>query len=244
MVLGFALNLGAFTSSVTLHSSFFSSSMDSSFLFLYTHSLCFAINQVLGSALSLAYLFQIIIITQDSSLLQPSYYYHLSNLYITYITVFVLLSCISLCTLIPNKTHSSIIGDSNQCLLYLFLFSSIPIYTLLYNLLYYQPNHLRLVFSLFHSVYLVIHFNDGLPLHSLVDSKQWDSQYLVDRLDVLNFPEETSSSTQALMCILILLYHVRTMFSCDDSGIHHLLSFTQCLFQNGVSSIYSVTIRT
>ena len=61
MVLGFALNLGAFTSSVTLHSSFFSSSMDSSFLFLYTHSLCFAINQVLGSALSLAYLSHIII---------------------------------------------------------------------------------------------------------------------------------------------------------------------------------------
>ena len=109
MVLGFALNLGAFTSSVTLHSSFFSSSMDSSFLFLYTHSLCFAINQVLGSALSLAYLFQIIIILQDSSLLQPSYYYHLSNLYITCITSFVPLSCIlylfmySLCTLIPNK---------------------------------------------------------------------------------------------------------------------------------------------
>ena len=144
--------------------------MDSSFLFLYTHSLCFAINQVLGSALSLAYLFQIIIITQDSSLLQPSYYYHLSNLYITYITSFVLLSCISLCTLIPNKTHSSIIGDSNQCLLYLFLFSSIPIYTLLYNLLYYQPNHLRLVFnSSFHS--LLIPFNDGLSLHSLMDSR-------------------------------------------------------------------------
>ena len=99
MVLGFALNLGAFTSSVTLHSSFFSSSMDSSFLFLYTHSLCFAINQVLGSALSLAYLFQIIIILQDSSLLQPSYYYHLSNLYVTCITSFVPLSCISLCNL-------------------------------------------------------------------------------------------------------------------------------------------------
>jgi len=141
MVLGFALNLGAFTSSVTLHSSFFSSSMDSSFLFLYTHSLCFAINQVLGSALSLAYLFQIIIITQDSSLLQPSYYYHLSNLYITYITVFVLLSCISLCTLIPNKTHSSIIGDSNQCP---YIFSSS---ILLNNLIYYQPNHLRMLFT-------------------------------------------------------------------------------------------------
>ena len=77
---------------------------DSSLLCLYTHSLCFAINQLLRFALSLAYLFQIIIIIlPDSSLLQPSYYYHLSNLYITYITSFVLLSCISLCTLIPNK---------------------------------------------------------------------------------------------------------------------------------------------
>ena len=101
-----------------------------------------------------------------------------------------------------------------------------------------------MAFSLFHSVLLVIHFNDGLPLHSLVDSKQWDSQYLVDRLDVLNFPEETSWSTQALMCILILLYHVRTMFSCVDFGIHHLLSLRQCLFEKGVSSRYSVTIRT
>ena len=104
---------------------------DSSFLCLYTHSLCFAINQLLRFALSLAYLSHIIIFLPDSSLLQPSYYYHLSNLYITYITSFVLLSCISLCTLIPNKTHSSTIGDSNQCLLYLFLFSSILIYSYL-----------------------------------------------------------------------------------------------------------------
>ena len=148
MVLGFTFNLSAFISHFSnsffilyTGSWFFSSSMDSSFLFLYTHSLCFAINQVLGSALSLAYLFQIIIITQDSSLLQPSYYYHLSNLYITYITVFVLLSCISLCTLIPNKTHSSIIGDSNQCP---YIFSSS---ILLNNLIYYQPNHLRMLFT-------------------------------------------------------------------------------------------------
>ena len=103
---------------------------DSSFLCLYTHSLCFAINQLLRFALSLAYLSHIIILP-DSSLLQPSYYYHLSNLYITYITSFVLLSCISLCTLIPNKAHSSIIPHSNQCLLYLFLFSSILIYSYL-----------------------------------------------------------------------------------------------------------------
>ena len=148
---------------------------DSSFLCLYTHSLCFAINQLLRFALSLAYLFQIIIIIlPDSSLLQPSYYYHLSNLYITYITSFVLLSCISLCTLIPNKTHSSTIGDSNQYLLYLFLFSSI--------LIYHQPNHLRLVFSSsFPS--LLIHFNHLLPLHSLLHTTQSDSQCLVHRLD-------------------------------------------------------------
>ena len=39
----------------------------------------------------------------------------------------------SLYTLIPNKIHSSTIGDSNQCLLYLFLFSSILIYPHLYS---------------------------------------------------------------------------------------------------------------
>ena len=171
MVLGFALNLDAFISSVTLHS----------YVFILIHYVLLLINFF---ALPWVWLICLILLSlPDSSLLQPSYYYHLSNLYITYITVFVLLSCISLCTLIPNKTHSSIIGDSNQCLLYLFLFSSIPIYTLLYNLLYYQPNHLRLAFSLFHSVLLVIHFNDGLPLHSLVDSRQSDSHYLIHRLD-------------------------------------------------------------
>ena len=192
---------------------------------------------------TLAYLFQIIIILQDSSLLQPSYYYHLSNLYITCIISFVLLSCILYLFMYPYTQQNTFIFYRR--------FKSMPpisfpllIYTLLYNLLYYRPNHLRLVFSLFHSVPLVIHFNDGLPLHSLVDSRKSDSQYLVDRLDVLNFPEETSWSTQALMCILILLYHVRTMFSCVDFGIHHLLSLRQCLFEKGVSSRYSVTIRT
>ena len=43
---------------------------DSSFLCLYTHSLCFAINQLLRFALSLAYLSHIIIFLPDSSLLQ------------------------------------------------------------------------------------------------------------------------------------------------------------------------------
>ena len=138
MVLGFTFNLSAFISHFSnsffilyTGSWFFSSSMDSSFLYLDTHSLCFAINQLLGFALSLGLFVSNYIILQGSSLLQPSYSSHLSNLYITYITSFVLLSCISLCTLIPNKTHSSTIGDSNQCLLYLFLFSSILIYSYL-----------------------------------------------------------------------------------------------------------------
>ena len=139
-----------------------------------------------------------------------------------------------------QQIQSSSIGDSNQYLLYLFLFSSI-----LFSTIFYITNLIILGwFSILHSVLLVIHFNDGLPIHSLVDSRQWDPQYLVDRLDVLNFLEETSWSTQALMCILILFYHVRTMFSCVDFGIHHLLSLRQCLFEKGVSSRYSVTIKT
>ena len=77
--------------------------------YFYTHSLCFAINQVLGSALSLAYLFQIIIILQDSSLLQPSYYYHLSNLYITCITSFVPLSCILYLFMYPYTQQNTFI---------------------------------------------------------------------------------------------------------------------------------------
>ena len=162
MVLGFALNLGAFISSVTLHS----------YVFILIHYVLLLINSF---ALPWVWLICLILLSlPDSSLLQPSYYYHLSNLYITYITSFVLLSCISLCTLIPNKTHSSTIGDSNQYLLYLFLFSSI--------LIYHQPNHLRLVFSSsFPS--LLIHFNHLLPLHSLLHTTQSDSQYLVHRLD-------------------------------------------------------------
>ena len=82
---------------------------DSSFLCLYTHSLCFAINQLLRFALSLAYLFQIIIILQDSSLLQPSYYYHLSNLYITCITSFVPLSCILYLFMYPYTQQNTFI---------------------------------------------------------------------------------------------------------------------------------------
>ena len=148
MVLGFTFNLSAFISHFSnsffilyTGSWFFSSSMDSSFLYLDTHSLCLAINQLLGFALSLGLFVSNYIILQGSSLLQPSYSSHLSNLYITYITVFVLLSCISLCTFIPNKTHSSIIGDSNQCP---YIFSSS---ILLNNLIYYQPNHLRMLFT-------------------------------------------------------------------------------------------------
>ena len=91
---------------------------------------------------------------------------------------------------------------------------------------------------------LLIPFNDRLSLHSFLDSKQSDSHYLVIDSIVLNFPEGTSSSYQPLICILMVLYHLTTMFSSHDFGTHHLLSFTQCLFQNGVSSIYSVTIRT
>ena len=95
------------------------------------------------------------------------------------ITSFVSLSCISLCTLYiplyPTK-YIHLLQEIQINASYIFssshLSSSILIYTLLYNLLYYQPNHLRLVFSLFHSVYLVIHFNDGLPFHSLVDRRQ------------------------------------------------------------------------
>ena len=129
MVLGFALNLGAFISSVTLHS----------YVFILIHCVLLLTNFF---TLPWVWLICLILLSlPDSSLLQPSYYYHLSNLYITYITVFVLLSCISLCTLIPNKTHSSIIGDSNQCP---YIFSSS---ILLNNLIYYQPNHLRMLFT-------------------------------------------------------------------------------------------------
>ena len=132
--------------------------------------------------------------------------------------------------------------------IFTFLFESyypnILIHTSIFSsiLIYHQPNHLRLVFnSSFHS--LLIPFNDRLSLHSFLDSKQSDSHYLVIDSIVLNFPEGTSSSYQPLICILMVLYHLTTMFSSHDFGTHHLLSFTQCLFQNGVSSTYSVTIR-
>ena len=162
MVLGFALNLGAFISSVTLHS----------YVFILIHYVLLLINSF---ALPWVWLICLILLSlPDSSLLQPSYYYHLSNLYITYITSFVLLSCISLCTLIPNKAHSSIIPHSNQCLLYLFLFSSILIYILIYH----QPNPYHR-FSLFH---LLIFFNHRLTLHSLLHTTQSDSHYLLHTL--------------------------------------------------------------
>ena len=161
MVLGFALNLDAFISSVTLHS----------YVFILIHYVLLLINFF---ALPWVWLICLILLYFFQIRHYFSYYYHLSNLYITYITVFVPLSCISLCTLIPNKTHSSTIGDSNQYLLYLFLFSSI--------LIYHQPNHLRLVFSSsFPS--LLIHFNHLLPLHSLLHTTQWDSHYLIHRLN-------------------------------------------------------------
>ena len=89
--------------------SFFIPSVDSFLMSLYSFIIYFAINQVLGSALSLAYLFQIIIITQDSSLLQPSYYYHLSKLFITCITSFVPLSCILFLFMYPYTQQNTII---------------------------------------------------------------------------------------------------------------------------------------
>ena len=67
-------------------------------------------------------------------------------------------------------------------------------------------------------------------IHLLIEDNEIHSTLLIDSI-VLNFPEETSWSTQALMCILILFYHVRTMFSCVDFGIHHLLSLRQCLLR-------------
>ena len=192
MVLGFALNLGAFTSSVTLHSSFFSSSMDSSFLFLYTHSLCFAINQVLGSALSLAYLFQIIIILQDSSLLQPSYYYHLSNLYVTCITSFVPLSCISLCNLYvplyPTK-YIHLLQEIQINASYIFssshLFSSI-----LFSTIFYITN-LIILGWLFH--FFIPFFQSSISMmdyqfiHLLIVEKQIHSTLFIDSM-FLTFP--------------------------------------------------------
>ena len=75
---------------------------------LYSFTM-FCYNQLLGSALSLAYLFQIIIILPDSSLLQPSYYYHLSNLYITCITSFVPLSCILYLFMYPYTQQNTFI---------------------------------------------------------------------------------------------------------------------------------------
>ena len=66
-------------------------------------------------------------------------------------------------------------------------------------------------------------------IHLLIEDNEIHSTLLIDSI-VLNFPEETSWSTQALMCILILFYHVRTMFSCVDFGIH-LLSLRQCLLR-------------
>ena len=105
---------------------------DSSFLCLYTHSLCFAINQLLRFALSLAYLSHIIIssrfVITSTKLLLSSFksVYNLHN----FICPFILYLFMYPYT---QQIQSSSIGDSNQYLLYLFLFSSILIYPHLYS---------------------------------------------------------------------------------------------------------------
>ena len=90
--------------------SFFIPSVDSLFLCLYTHSLyILLLIKFLALPWILAYLFQIIIILQVSSVIQTSYYYHLSNLYITCITSFVPLSCILYLFMYPYTQQNTII---------------------------------------------------------------------------------------------------------------------------------------
>ena len=169
---------------------------DSSFLCLYTHSLCFAINQLLHFALSLAYLFQIIIITQDSSLLQPSYYYHLSNLYITYITSFVLLSCISLCTLyIPLYPTKYIHLLQEIQINASYIFSSFHLFpSILFSTICYITNLIILGWFFHFFIPFIqssISMMDYHFIHLLIEDNEIHSTLLIDSI-VLNFPEETS----------------------------------------------------
>ena len=110
MVLGFAFNLGAFISSMTLHS-----------LVLYTHSLCFATSRswlCLESGLFVLDYYYLFKVRRYFNQLLLSSFKSVYNLH----TCIRPLSYVSLCTLISNKIQSSTIGDSNQYLLYLFLF--------------------------------------------------------------------------------------------------------------------------
>ena len=98
-------------------------------------------------------------------------------------------------------------------------------------------------FSLLHSLlYLFISIIYYHFIHFFILHNQIHSTLFID-LIVLNFPDGTSSSYQPLIFYSYATLSSTTIFSCDDSGIHHLFSFTQCLFENGVSSTYSVTIR-
>ena len=122
--------------------SFFIPSVDSLFLCLCTHSLYILLStKFLALLWTLAYLFQIIIILQDSSVLQPSYYYHLSNLYITCITSFVPLSCILYLFMYPYTQQNTFIfyrrfksmsPISFPLLIYSHLYSSILFSTIFY----------------------------------------------------------------------------------------------------------------
>ena len=156
------------------------------------------------------------------------------------ITSFVSLSCISLCTLYiplyPTK--------------YIHLLQEIQInapisFPLLFSSIILSITNLIILgcFSLLHSFFkssasmMNHHF-----IHLLIVHNQIHTTSFID-LIVLDFPEGTSSSYQPLIFYSYASLSSTTIFSCDDSGIHHLFSFTQCLFENGVSSTYSVTIR-
>ena len=149
---------------------------DSSLLCLYTHSLCFAINQLLRFALSLAYLSHIIIssrfVITSTKLLLSSFksVYNLHNFICPFILYLFMYPYTQQSTFIYYTTFKSMPPISFPFLFYSHLFLSIPNLIIL-------PSLFTLSFRL-----LLIFFNHRLSLHSLLHTTQSHSHYFLHTL--------------------------------------------------------------
>ena len=149
---------------------------DSSFLCLYTHSLCFAINQLLHFALSLAYLSHIIIssrfVITSTKLLLSSFksVYNLHNFICPFILYLFMYPYTQQSTFIYYTTFKSMPPISFPFLFYSHLFLSITNLIIL-------PSLFTLSFRL-----LLIFFNHRLSLHSLLHTTQSHSHYFLHTL--------------------------------------------------------------
>ena len=236
MFLRFVLNLPAFIYSFLqfiLHSLVIHFS--NSFFILYTHSLSLLLTNLFTLPSPFAYF--ILLSLTGSSLLQPLiliifqiYIYNLHNF---------------IATPYPLSLY-------------------IPLYSTKYiHLLYHIQINASYIFSfshLFLSIFLYITNLIILPslftfsfTHLLQSSinTSFTSSYYTIRFTLpssytsflLTFPRGHLHLINLYSSILILLYHITTIFPYRHSHIHHLF-LSQCLFEKGVSSRYLVTIRT